>query len=226
MLTQAFFESALAQTSFIHCGTSVPFNDTIRMTRLDSAPFGKFINITPVKEFKSVPLFTLNHHYYATKYDKNYFLVDVFTSGTKYKTLMPHLNKRMFISDARGIVNIEGNLYYICKGIIMNKNMEPLINVMVDVAPSSTNSSELLIMESKVLVDYSIFESKSNVEKTIKSVLLPIFMQHRYKIEICNLRNNPVFQCPAMPKNIERSKDLVYDVIKNNYDTLNKLFFG
>lgn len=199
----------------------------IRINNLYSLNFENFTSIEPITESKTIPVSYLYMYSLATRNNKNYIFRNTFNSQSKkYKTILPYL--KLFVdtnypSDMY-FINIGNNQYYIKKGLILNKNKKPIISVVVEVVPSHTDYYRLNIIEPKVLIDYSVFESNGSCEKAIKSVLIPIIMNYRYKVEICNLTDVDLFEHPVMPKSIEKSRDLVYDILRNNFGILTKEF--
>lgn len=223
---QSYYEDKFKLSNLLYFPNYVPSETAIVMNDVNYVSFKGFINIKPVTENKLIPLDTLWQYTFATKFGRCYFYDKSFKKyPKKYKAISPYLTQ--FVGgrlDNMYLVETAKNQYYIRRGIILDKDMKPIIMVMVEVAPSSEDPTKLKVIEPKVLVDYSVFESKNDAEKAVKSIFLPIFMKLKYKIEVCNLADIDVYDHPIMPKRIEKSRDLVYNVLSDNFRALDKMF--
>ena len=110
---------------------------------------------------------------------------------------------------------------FIRKGTILNENGTPLIRIMVKVKPD--DSQGLLIEDTKVLIDYSVYTSKNAVEKIIHSWIIPSLIENKYKIELSSLEGNTIWDKPVIPIHIEKSKDIAYNVLKENFQLLSQM---
>lgn len=190
-----------------------------------SISFTEFKNITPITEETWIPLESLYHYAFATRYHKTYFYDKTFgNQRRRYKSLVPYL-ANYFFNDRYGLTKVitAKGTYFICKGSIMDKDMKPLLRVMVQVAPSTVLDESLKILDSKVLIDYSVYGSSDEAEKLIKNQLIQMFIRHKYRIELCNLKEMDIWEHPIMPKRLEKSRDLVYNVLRDNIRTLNQM---
>ena len=227
MSSTEYVKAMLTKNQFL----AIPFYrkspEKIIVRNLEKLPCEGFLNIFPMKiqETKWIPIHLVMLYYNASVRNYSYFLLKKTSpSYRKYKTFTPYLN--IFTGSSYNpffynLCETTNSKYHITKGSILDKNEKPLIQVLVEVKRISEN--ELEVTDSKVLIDYSVFNAQDNAEKTIKNLLLPTFLENKYKVEFCELSNFDFFEHPIVPTCIEKSRDLVYEVLSKNFDMLDDL---
>lgn len=199
----------------------------VRTSSLISLDINEFLEINAITEAKWIPYELYGFYLNSVKNDRKLLITNkIRTSTRRYKTFVAYLH--LFCTDAGAYydrqyteIKINDMKYFIRKGTILNENGTPLIRIMIKVKPNG--SHDLLIEDTKVLIDYSVYTSKNSVEKIIHSWIIPSLIENKYKIELSNFENNTIWDKPVIPIHIEKSKDIAYNVLKENFQLLSQM---
>lgn len=227
----------LRKSNFLLFRTSEPDGDYLTINELTSLTIGDFKVCQPITEPTWVPLEFLRYSVYATKNKTNYtYWCSPKLAGRRtFSSILYYLDNTFldYWSDQLFKCVTTKGTYYLAHGCIANDKMQPLLKVMVKVAPrdllaplgedDSYDKSVLEILDSKVLIDYSVYGAAGEAEKLIKNQIIPALIENEYTIELCPLKDTKLFDKPIIPRRLEKSRDLCYDVLKENFKALDKM---
>lgn len=193
-----------------------------------NANLDNFINIEPTDEGKEwVLLNYLPYYHHSYTHNKKYLIYSNIkrTYSRNYKSFSPYFRIFMDLqSDIPIGITVNGELYFVGRGIILKSNGTPLLYLKALIDRKVEEDKKVFeVLDIKAYVDSSIFNSDKSTEKFIHKTILPILAQEGYHIEIDKLTKASIWSSPQMPKNTHKYKDYVYSTLKNNINKLKRL---
>lgn len=226
----------LRKSNFLLFRNGEPSEFQLTVNELTSLPVGEFKRCCPITEPTWIPLEFLRYAVYATKTKQSLIFWNIpKVISRRYSSLLYYLSNYFldYWQEELFKAKTAKGTYYLTHGCIANDKMQPLLQVMVKVAPRELpeplgedgyyDSRVLDILDSKVLIDYSVYGAAGEAEKLIKNQIIPAFIENQYLIELCNLKDTVVWDRPIVPRRLEKSRDLCYDVLKENFKTFDKM---
>ena len=223
---QEYIEDLITRDSLLRIPSYEPQGDSIIIQEVNNANFSSFLYVKPLTEETWVPLDTLWYYVSATRRQKTYFLNKTYRNPERrYRSILPYMGLFTQLEEKPCKVETTNSTCYFHYGCIMNAEFQPLFRVMVKVKPIVTlergeTKYDVEVVESKVLVDYSVYTVSEEVEKAIKNWLLPMFINQRYHIELCSLKDMNIWTSPIVPRRLEKSAELCYNVLGENLNAL------
>jgi hypothetical protein len=136
------------------------------------------------------------------------------TYRPNYKTILN--NFRYFLNNSTGYkeVNVVDTKFYINKGVILDENLNPLIRLY---AKLKREEDRVIITDVKAKIDYSVYNKKSKINDAIIKTLLPILVQSKWNISICDLSED-IWDHPVMPNDPDNANRDIYSILNNYFN--------
>jgi len=199
-----------------------------QLTEGVNANLDNFINIEPTDEGKEwVLLNYLPYYYHSYIHNKKHLIYSngKITYFRNYKGFSPYF--RVFMDLQANIprrIAVNGESYFVGRGIILKSDGTPLLCLKALIDRRVEEGKKVFeVLDIKVYVNCSIFNSDKNTEKFIHKTILPTLAKEDYHIEIDKLTKESIWTSPQMPKNTHKYKDYVYNTLKTNINKLKKL---
>lgn len=150
--------------------------------------------------------------YTANDYTIVYKSIDTYING--YKSILT--NFRYFLNNSKAYQKIEvaDIKFYINKGVILDEHLNPLIRLYVKLKKEEDWVS---ITDVKAKIDHSVYNKKSKLNDTIIKTLLPILVQSKWNISICDLTED-IWDHPVMPNDPDNANRDVYSILNNYFN--------
>lgn len=139
---------------------------------------------------------------------------NISTYSPNYKTILS--NFRYFLNSSTGYreVSVVDTKFYINKGVILDEDLNPLIRLY---AKLKREEDRVIITDVKAKIDHSVYNKKSKINDTILKTLLPILVQSKWDISICDLSED-IWDHPVMPNDPDNANRDVYSILNNYFN--------
>lgn len=136
------------------------------------------------------------------------------TNGQGYKTILN--NFRFFLNNSKNYrkLNVGDVTFHINKGVILDEHLNPLIRLYVKIKKGEDG---IIITDVKAKIDHSVYNKKSKLNDTIIKTLLPILVQSKWNISICDLSED-IWDHPVMPNDPDNANRDIYNVLNNYFN--------
>jgi hypothetical protein len=136
------------------------------------------------------------------------------TNGHGYKTILN--NFRFFLNNSRNYLklNVGDAVFHINKGVILDEHLNPLIRLY---AKLKKEEGRVIITDVKAKIDHSVYNKKSKLNDAIIKTLLPILVQSKWDISICDLSED-IWDHPVMPNDPDNANRDIYSILNNYFN--------
>jgi hypothetical protein len=136
------------------------------------------------------------------------------TNGHGYKTISN--NFRFFLNNSINYLKLNvGNVtFHINKGVILDEHLNPLIRLY---AKLKKEEGRVIITDVKAKIDHSVYNKKSKLNDAIIKTLLPILVQSKWDISICDLSED-IWDHPVMPNDPDNANRDIYSILNNYFN--------
>lgn len=131
-----------------------------------------------------------------------------------YKSILN--NFRLFLTNSKNYqeINVGDVKFYINKGVILDEHLNPLIRLYAKLKKSD---DRVIITDVEAKIDYSVYNKKSKLNDTILKTLLPILVQSKWNISICDLSED-IWDHPVMPNDPDNANRDIYSILNNYFN--------
>lgn len=150
---------------------------------------------------------------YINTYDYNIVYKSV-TNVRGYKTILS--NFRFFLNNSRNYqkLNVGDVTFHINKGVILDEHLNPLIRLYTKL---KKKEDRIIITDVKVKIDHSVYNQKSKLNDAILKTLLPILVQSKWDISICDLSED-IWDHPVIPNDPDNANRDIYSILNNYFN--------
>jgi hypothetical protein len=136
------------------------------------------------------------------------------TKGHSYKTILS--NFRFFLDNSKNYrkLNVGDDTFHINKGVILDEHLNPLIRLY---AKLKKEEGRVIITDVKAKIDHSVYNKKSKLNDAIIKTLLPILVQSKWDISICDLSED-IWDHPVMPNDHDNANRDIYSILNNYFN--------
>lgn len=136
------------------------------------------------------------------------------TNGHGYKTILN--NFRFFLYNSKNYrkLNVGDVTFHINKGVILDEHLNPLIRLYTKLKKVE---DRVTIADVEAKIDYSVYNKKSKLNDTILKTLLPILVQSKWNISICDLSED-IWDHPVMPNDPDNANRDIYSILNNYFN--------
>lgn len=139
---------------------------------------------------------------------------NISTYRPNYKTILSNFRYFLNSSTSYKEVNVVDTKFYINKGVILDEDLNPLIRLY---AKLKREEDRVIITDVKAKIDHSVYNKKSKINDTILKTLLPILVQSKWDISICDLSED-IWDHPVMPNDPDNANRDVYSILNNYFN--------
>lgn len=152
--------------------------------------------------------------YAYTTNDYNIVYKNINTRRNGYKSILS--NFRYFLSASKNYqeIRVVDIKFYINKGVILDEHLNPLIRLYAKLKKSD---DRVIITDVEAKIDYSVYNKKSKLNDTILKTLLPILVQSKWNISICDLSED-IWDHPVMPNDPDNANRDIYSILNNYFN--------
>lgn len=152
--------------------------------------------------------------YAYTTNDYNIVYKSINTYRRAYKSILN--NFRLFLTNSKNYqeINVGDVKFYINKGVVLDEYFNPLIRLY---AKLKKEEYEVIITDVEAKIDYSVYNKKSKLNDTILKTLLPILVQSKWNISICDLSED-IWDHPVMPNDPDNANRDIYSILNNYFN--------
>lgn len=152
--------------------------------------------------------------YAHTTNDYNIVYKNINTYRTGYKSILS--NFRFFLHSSKNYqeINVGDVKFYINKGVVLDEHLNPLIRLY---AKLKKEEDRVIITDVKAKIDHSVYNKKSKLNDAIIKTLLPILVQSKWDISICDLSED-IWDHPVMPNDPDNANRDIYSILNNYFN--------
>jgi hypothetical protein len=136
------------------------------------------------------------------------------TNITGYKTILGNFNFFLNNSKSYKEINIGDTKFYINRGVILDEHLNPLIRLYLKL---KNEENRIIITDVKAKIDHSVYNKKSKLNDAILKTLLPILVQSKWNISICDLSED-IWDHPVMPNDPDNANRDIYSILNNYFN--------
>ena len=131
-----------------------------------------------------------------------------------YKSLLN--NFKYFLTSSKNYQEINvGNIkFYTNKGVILDEHLNPLMRLYYKLKKVE---DRVIITDVKAKIDHSVYNKKSKINDVILRTLLPILVQSKWNISICDLSED-IWDHPVMPNDPDNANRDIYSILNNYFN--------
>lgn len=136
------------------------------------------------------------------------------TNRHGYKTISN--NFRFFFNNSKNYLklNVGDVTFHINKGVILDEHLNPLIRLYTKL---KKEEGRVIITDVKAKIDHSVYNKKSKLNDAIIKTLLPILVQSKWDISICDLSED-IWDHPVIPNDPDNANRDIYSILNNYFN--------